>query len=285
MRAKQRSKFWVDIILFAGFSLAFFLDLTGLSLHQFIGLGAGLLALYHLAAHWQWLRSVGQRLFDRACARPRLYFFLDAVLFAGFAYILGSGLVISTWLNLALADYETWRVVHIVVSALTMLALLAKLVLHWRWIANAAASLLPAPRPVQPFVPLPAAAPNPGRREFLRVMGVTTVVGVFALGKSLQSLSNTAAQLAETASQTPAAQPTAQAAAAAVQPTSAPLAAATSQPTPLPTSQPTAVVQPTAAPAAAACVVRCSKACSYPGRCRRYTDSNQNGRCDLGECL
>lgn len=283
MRAKQRSKFWVDLILFAGFSLAFFLDLTGLPLHQFLGLGAGLLALYHLAAHWQWLCSVGQRLFDRACARPRLYFFLDLILFAGFAYILGSGLVISTWLNLALADYETWRVVHVVVAALTMLALLAKLVLHWRWIANAAASLLPAPQPVGALAPLPAAAPNPGRREFLRVMGVTTVVGIFALGKSLQSLSSTAAQLAEAASQTPTAQPTAQAAAAALQPTSAPVATATPQPTSQP--QPTAAAQATSAPAAAACVVRCNKGCAYPGRCRRYTDGNQNGRCDLGECL
>jgi hypothetical protein len=33
------------------------------------------------------------------------------------------------------------------------------------------------------------------------------------------------------------------------------------------------------------CVVRCERGCSYPGHCRRYTDSNQNGRCDLGECV
>ncbi len=283
MRAQQRSKFRVDLILFAGFSLAFFLDLTGLSLHQFIGLGAGLLALYHLAAHWQWVKGVCRRLSDPACARPRGLLILDAVLFAGFLYIIGSGLVISTWLNLPLADYEAWRVIHIVVAALTMLALLVKLALHWRWIAHTAACLFSAPRGSI----LPEAAPNPGRREFLRVMGVTAVVGVFTLGKSLQSLTSTAAGLSEDASQTPTVQPTAQAAVVEVQPASLPEATAAPQPTSLPTDppQPTATAQPPSAPAAASCVVRCPRGCSYPGRCRRYTDANQNGRCDLGECL
>lgn len=27
----------------------------------------------------------------------------------------------------------------------------------------------------------------------------------------------------------------------------------------------------------------CNRDCSYPGHCRRYTDQNNNGRCDLGE--
>jgi hypothetical protein len=33
------------------------------------------------------------------------------------------------------------------------------------------------------------------------------------------------------------------------------------------------------------CTKRCPRGCSYPGHCRRYTDSNNNGYCDLGECL
>ncbi len=37
--------------------------------------------------------------------------------------------------------------------------------------------------------------------------------------------------------------------------------------------------------AATNCVVRCPNGCSYPGRCRRYIDGNNNGKCDLGECL
>lgn len=32
------------------------------------------------------------------------------------------------------------------------------------------------------------------------------------------------------------------------------------------------------------CVACCPRGCSYPGSCRRYTDANRSGRCDLGEC-
>ncbi|HQP08880.1 MAG TPA: hypothetical protein PLY85_07660, partial [Anaerolineaceae bacterium] len=35
----------------------------------------------------------------------------------------------------------------------------------------------------------------------------------------------------------------------------------------------------------ASCVVRCPRGCSFPGRCHKYTDSNNNQKCDLGECL
>ncbi|QRN84136.1 hypothetical protein JR338_05190 [Chloroflexota bacterium] len=33
------------------------------------------------------------------------------------------------------------------------------------------------------------------------------------------------------------------------------------------------------------CTVQCARGCSYPSHCRRYTDANGNGLCDLGECL
>jgi hypothetical protein len=32
------------------------------------------------------------------------------------------------------------------------------------------------------------------------------------------------------------------------------------------------------------CTVQCRKSCSYPGHCHDYVDTNDNGRCDLGEC-
>jgi hypothetical protein len=59
-------------------------------------------------------------------------------------------------------------------------------------------------------------------------------------------------------------------------------AVATTEPTTDMTAEPIAV--PTQE-VVAACTVRCPKGCSFPGRCRRYTDQNSNGLCDLGECL
>jgi len=57
----------------------------------------------------------------------------------------------------------------------------------------------------------------------------------------------------------------------------------TVEPTVTENPQPTATVIPQQA--AANCQVRCPRGCSFPGHCRRYTDQNSNGYCDLGECL
>jgi len=54
----------------------------------------------------------------------------------------------------------------------------------------------------------------------------------------------------------------------------------TTVPTIVPTSVPVVSNQNTSA-----CTVRCRRGCSFPGKCRKYTDANGNGKCDLGECL
>jgi hypothetical protein len=36
--------------------------------------------------------------------------------------------------------------------------------------------------------------------------------------------------------------------------------------------------------ASGSCSLQCGKHCSYPGHCRRYTDSDGDNFCDFGEC-
>ncbi len=54
----QKHNWWIDSALFGAFLLTFFLDLTGLTLHQWLGVVAGALALYQLARHWTWTWAV-----------------------------------------------------------------------------------------------------------------------------------------------------------------------------------------------------------------------------------
>jgi hypothetical protein len=46
MKVKQKTYWWVDMVLFGGFLVAFFLSLTGVDLHQWIGVFGVLLASY-----------------------------------------------------------------------------------------------------------------------------------------------------------------------------------------------------------------------------------------------
>jgi hypothetical protein len=255
MRNPQKTNWIVDAALFGGFLLALWLDLTGLPMHQWLGLAVVTLAGYHLAAHGRWVVAVTGRFFGRMSRQARAFYAVDAGLAVGFAAILVTGVVISTWLNLSLASYAAWRSLHVLASLLTLALVVAKIGLHWRWIAGVArrSILQPIRTPAQPGSAHPApAAIRVDRRDFLKLMGG---VGVVALLAGVQALSGDGGAETQASS-----------AAQAAGNTDA-LTGASSQST------------------TGSCVVRCRKGCSYPGHCRRYVDGNGNGLCDLGECL
>lgn len=280
MKTNQIKKGLVDAALFAGFILTFFLDLTGLDLHQWIGTACGLLAAYHLITHRGWIKAVGERFFGNTSAISRLYYLIDAALLGGFFTILGTGFVISSWLALSLTNYEAWHAVHVTASVITLLVLMLKIGVHWRWIVTTARKLTTRPSAPQ-AVPQPVVQMD-SRREFMKVMGVTGAAAAIALGSAIHSLQEASAQAAQTGSEALAQANTASSSAPVVS-----TAASTATAAPTAQTAATATSVPTAQVAAntAACSVRCNRKCSYPGHCRRYTDSNGNGRCDLGECM
>lgn len=98
------------------------------------------------------------------------------------------------------------------------------------------------------------------RRQFLKWMGLVGVAAVLGAGAGLREVSSTLTSFA--------AEPEGSSQADALE---------AAQPAPTPTAAESL--------AGTACVVRCRNACSYPGHCKRYVDSNANGRCDCGECM
>ncbi len=253
-RDTQKTNWIIDAALFGGFLGSLWLDLTGVPVHQWLGLAVGAVSGYHLVAHWKWVKAVTGRFFGRTSSQSRIYYLMDAGLAAGFAAILGTGLVISTWLDLLLASYAAWHTVHVAASVGTLALLVTKIGLHWRWIAGVARrSIFPAPaasKQTGALQPTPVAA-RIDRRDFMRLMAGVGAVAVLAGTDALGSL---------TEGQTEAF--------SATQATAS---------TPIQVSIATSTT--------GSCTVRCNRGCSYPGHCGKYTDSNNNGRCDLGECL
>lgn len=264
MKTKQKKYWWVDMVLFAGFLLAFFLSFTGLELHQWIGVFGGLLALYHLLLHSDWVDAVSQRLFSNLSANVMLKYVVDGLLLVGFMLIILTGLVISTWLDFSLSNYHAWLTIHILASIFTLLALMVKLVLHWRWISRTTRTIvLPpvsSPAGSLQLQPVPVEKRAMDRRDFLKVMGVAGGASLLALLSATQSLA--ALQGAESIS--------------TVQPSSSD-AAASSQ---------WAFPQSSGAnlSSSGSCTIQCGRRCSYPGHCRRYTDADNDNYCDLGQC-
>jgi hypothetical protein len=187
MQNRARANWIISALLFGGFLLSLWLDLTGLTVHQWLGLAVGALAVYHLAAHRRWVIAVTERFFGRTSQQARAFYLVDTGLAAGFLAIIVTGLVISSWFGLALTGYTSWLTIHIVASVTTLALVVVKIGLHWRWIVSTARKhLLPVPSGHGAAQPNPITMPN-GRRDFLRLMGG---VGAVALLGDLHALSS-----------------------------------------------------------------------------------------------
>jgi hypothetical protein len=310
MKNKASKYNWIiDAGLFGGMILMFFLNLTGESLHQWLGIGLGGLAIYHLLRHLGWVNAVAKRFFGKATLKSRLYWLVDVGLLLGFAGILLTGLVISSWLSLTLGNYAAWASLHETLSIATLILVVLKIAVHWRWIIKTTGQIfvrkaLPAGRlALQPA----AVSIYRQRRDFLQLMGVVSAAAVVALINVKEPARDADAQ--STASELPdpqvAQQPLSTTAepvstqAPAEQPETSPEAPPAAQPVSLPAAAPTATQAATApvmvqstAPvnlpleSSAICIAYCrkGKSCSYPGQCRDYIDTNGNGHCDNGEC-
>lgn len=256
---KQQRNWLIDAALFAGLVLAFWLELTGVEVHQWLGVAIAAGAGYHLITHWAWVKSVTARFFAQTSEQARQYYLVDAAVLIGLATITVTGLIISTWLNLTLSNFAAWKSLHVIASISTLAAVVVKIGLHWRWIVSTARRyILPKAAPA-PEVKAAPTANALGRREFLRLMGGVSTVAVIATIGAVDALKTSVAAAATSV---------------ATQSTNTSTTTTTTG-----TTQNTANTQ-----TSSSCVVRCNRGCSYPGNCRRYTDSNGNGKCDLGEC-
>lgn len=300
---KQNKNWWIDALMMAGYLFCFYLDLTGVAGHQWLGVALGVLAVIHLWLHMDWVKAVTKRLFGKGCARNRWYYLLDVLIVAGFIVILETGLIISTWLDLAIANYIAWLDVHIYASFATLGLIVVKVGMHWRWVVSITGKIWGGtvkPAPMKPaahtLVPVSVAVQATrqgiGRREFLAMMGVVSLGSLLAVSNVLSENGvngqindgstngiDTVSAAAEAPTATTVSESAQQAGDSQASNSTAPTAApATSTPAATETAQP-------AVQSATVCTVQCPRGCAFPGQCRRYTDQNANGLCDLGECL
>ncbi len=193
---KQYKNWWIDALLMVGYLLCFYLDLTGVAGHQWLGVALGVLAVLHLWLHMDWVKAVTKRFFSKGGARNRWYYLLDALIVIGFIVILETGLIISTWLDLTVVNYIAWLDLHIYASYASLGLIVVKVGMHWRWVVNITGKIFgangkPAPvnRPTNGLTPVPVRVPVKvqvsrevvDRRQFLAMMGVVSLGSLLAI--------------------------------------------------------------------------------------------------------
>ncbi|HNT75208.1 MAG TPA: hypothetical protein PKH77_09335 [Anaerolineae bacterium] len=302
---RTKANLFLDIALAGAFLVSLKPFLTGMAIHEWLGLAIGVALAVHILRHWPWIVAVTAKLNRKTPQQVRHYYGLDAALLAGFLSIIGSGILMSQT-ALPLFDfrgtpYLLLATFHKYVSYGTLTLLIVKLGLHGKWLVNAVKchvlgmARTPVSAPTAP-VPAPqrAAQATLNRRQFL-VLGCGAVCAAALLGKcnpqwEADDETAEAAAIAQDTDTVAIVQNTAIVAQSTVAPTAtstpAAVAAESTEAAVEVVAQPTPTVAAATSPSTSRPTTRCPHGLvndPYPGRCRRYTDKNGNGICDYSE--
>lgn len=144
----------LDGALLLGFLIAANPSMTGLSLHEWLGLAIAVPALFHLIINWEWVIRVVRTAIAKVRATSRLNFVVDLALFVLAVAVTLSGVLVLPGVASALGASTVWYRVHSAASNATVVVLLAHFALHWRWMWRVLRDLVvpsPTGRPARAY--------------------------------------------------------------------------------------------------------------------------------------
>ncbi|HMA23491.1 MAG TPA: DUF4405 domain-containing protein, partial [Gemmatimonadaceae bacterium] len=110
--------------------------LTGLSIHEWLGVSLGATLIVHLLVSWSWISSATRRLVSGSNRRARINYILNWLLFVLILVELTSGAAISRVvlpsIGIQTINDRSWRALHNLTLNWTMLALGFHVAMNWR---------------------------------------------------------------------------------------------------------------------------------------------------------
>lgn len=132
----------LDSLLFAGALVLQVVRLTGLTIHEWIGLAIGVPLLVHLVLQWQWISATWRRAVRDQRRRAQFNLLLNGLLFVFMTLAIFSGVlaseVVTPDLRLSAGRVAIWSDLHSFTTN-TLVGLVGlHVALNWRWIVGAA---------------------------------------------------------------------------------------------------------------------------------------------------
>jgi hypothetical protein len=158
--------FGLDAIIFVAYLVATAPRLSGIAIHEWLGIAFGATIVTHLLLHWQWLVATTRRFFTRAMRPQRLNYVLNALLFIGMTVVIFTGLAISEValpvIGLQVGRDMSMRALHSLSSDFVVFIVGLHVALHWRWIVGVFNRNLiqPVVRRLRPAAQAPAQVVN-----------------------------------------------------------------------------------------------------------------------------
>ena len=147
--SRSRRLYLVDAISAVLFVLVMNVPLTGVTIHEWLGLAIGAAIVAHLVQHIDWVLSVGRRLFGRTSLQNRINHLMMLGLFTGFSTIILSGMMISEamlpWLGVAVPGGDFWLWLHLSSVGWIVAITAIHIAMNWRWIVSTTDRLVVQP--------------------------------------------------------------------------------------------------------------------------------------------
>jgi cytochrome b561 len=147
----------LDTTVFVAFLAVTAPKLTGLAIHEWLGLAFGGALITHILLHWSWVVGVTKRFFGKVSWGSRVNYLLNILLFVAFTALIFTGVMISEvaipLLGVSFEGSGQWKMIHKLASDASVILIGLHVALHWRWIVNTTRRLLsrpvarPLPRP------------------------------------------------------------------------------------------------------------------------------------------
>ena len=139
--ARSRLDFWLDAAALVAYTLAYSLGFTGITDHEWIGIGLGVILLVHLTLHWDWVIRTTAKLLRRE-GRERFIWVINLLLLVCMTLCIASGILISEvalpQLGITPPVSSFWRQMHNTTATLTLILVPIHAALRWRWIVGVA---------------------------------------------------------------------------------------------------------------------------------------------------
>lgn len=130
----------VDIAALVGLLVVLNPAVTGIGLHEWIGLGAFALLFAHCVQHFDWVVETVAGMARRPVPARVGNLVLDALILIALAVVMLSGLLVSGAVlpafGLFANGYYFWDPLHAISAKVLLALLLVHVAVHWKWLLN-----------------------------------------------------------------------------------------------------------------------------------------------------
>lgn len=135
----KKIKIVLDIIMFISMILLMKTNITGLQLHEILGICLFIIFIIHKIINFKWVKSVGKNILNKNMkSKSKIMFFLDLILFVFITLNVITGILISKFIlvSITVNNIETVTILHKFFAWWSLILISIHIGLHWENVVN-----------------------------------------------------------------------------------------------------------------------------------------------------